>query len=247
MKKFKERSGPRLGTINFDSNSYPILNPTHHPVVVFYVNNEVWYLNSETYKGIIHDGTILIKDPNGYENLVDTTAINIMDRKEFESFYKKSEFTDLTNVADSKEAIRIYSRLEQNFLDKDKMVDNKNCLTIQRVSFDFKTKRTHADLIYTNKPSYKNKYQKIANESLEAKQHLNRLETNLDKVLSLSEEEFKQVNKEFYTEEAINKLSNSKNSNWPPDIEDNKKAQLPNKPKPETSPPAETFTFKLKM
>ncbi|MCR8966885.1 Mbov_0400 family ICE element protein, partial [Mycoplasma zalophidermidis] len=83
MKKFKERSGPRLGTINFDSNSYPILNPTHHPVVVFYVNNEVWYLNSETYKGIIHDGTILIKDPNGYENLVDTTAINIMDRKEF--------------------------------------------------------------------------------------------------------------------------------------------------------------------
>ncbi|MCR8966450.1 Mbov_0400 family ICE element protein [Mycoplasma zalophidermidis] len=36
-------------------------------------------------------------------------------------------------------------------------------------------------------------------------------------------------------------------SSWPPDIEDNKKAQFPNNPKPETSPPAETFTLKLKM
>ncbi|MBU4693426.1 Mbov_0400 family ICE element protein [Mycoplasma zalophidermidis] len=138
MRKFKKLAMNNLPIINFDRRGLRITGKKYHPVVVFYTANDVWYLNSRSlnYRGTsspkrFFSGEIKLIDNDGYESLVDLTSIQVMDKKQFHSYFAEEEFTRLDNLIDDRQCKEIITGLFERINDGEKV------FTIQRVNLDF--------------------------------------------------------------------------------------------------------------
>ncbi|QJR43486.1 hypothetical protein HLA87_01640 [Mycoplasma miroungigenitalium] len=127
-----------LPIINFDRRGLRITGTKYHPVVVFYTGNDVWYLNSRSlnYRGTsspkrFFSGEIKLIDNDGYESLVDLTSIQVMDKKQFHSYFAEGEFSRLDNLIDSRQCKEIITGLFERINDEKNKV-----LTIQRINLE---------------------------------------------------------------------------------------------------------------
>ena len=189
---------------NFEKNGYKVIQHGIHPVIVFYNDYKVWYLearsaydkaNKTLRKKQLGEIEIQNNKSLGLSNsYVDTRSIHIMDRKEFETIFGNNWLTNSSLDIPKSFAKDIYKQIISNI--------NQNKITIQNIRLNNKNE-AYNEIIYTSqsidkisKIALKNK--PIDNDSDFAIQTKNFITTTLERIINLNDEQWNKFNQSLH-------------------------------------------------
>ncbi|UUD34807.1 hypothetical protein NPA07_03220 [Mycoplasmopsis caviae] len=200
-------------SINADNYGKPIY-PYPHPVILFYTNDKVWYLNARSArfdkdtlkrKGETEFHIEYPSDAGLKDSYIDASSINVMNREQFEEYYdinlkEKGKYWTIP-LDKSKE---IYETIEE--------LMDKGTYTLSEVSVDPNTEKSNF-LVHHLNIENKNTFQttdnsKIADEDdFEHIELLNEFQTFIKRINSLTPEQYEEFVESDCDANVLEKLS----------------------------------------